>query len=234
MNENVKPSEILTPLCDNLLNLLEFPNTDIEYASDELASRLRDILDRHDAMLRALASWHATEGPGHKEEFDAVGVAARTFLSTPTPQPAPTPQTPTHTDELATLKSRLAEVERENDSLKAVRDTYSLEIRTRTAERNEWKRKHDTLKSRLAEVEAERDRLDSALRQLMAIMHGDGGHYVAVHGLSKAFDDAIALFYKMRQELEKAKPTPFIAPGEDISKQVIATHPPQPGTKEEE
>lgn len=34
-------------------------------------------------------------------------------------------------------------------------------------------------------------------RELMAMMHGDGGHYHAQHGRQKAFDDAVKKYYAL-------------------------------------
>lgn len=34
-------------------------------------------------------------------------------------------------------------------------------------------------------------------RELMAVMHGDGGHYHAQHGAKKAYEDACAKYYRL-------------------------------------
>ena len=40
---------------------------------------------------------------------------------------------------------------------------------------------------------------DSVLLNLLAVIHGDGGHYVARHGLEKAVDDAKKVINKLKQ-----------------------------------
>jgi hypothetical protein len=40
-------------------------------------------------------------------------------------------------------------------------------------------------------------------QELMAMMHGDGGHYLARHGNVKAANDAIAKWYAMLRKVEK-------------------------------
>jgi hypothetical protein len=40
-------------------------------------------------------------------------------------------------------------------------------------------------------------------QELMAMMHGDGGHYLARHGAQKAATDAIAKWYAMLRKVEK-------------------------------
>ena len=49
--------------------------------------------------------------------------------------------------------------------------------------------------------------LESALfRELMALLHRDGGQYLDKHGPTKAYHDAAAVYYVMRAEIEgKAK-----------------------------
>ena len=42
-------------------------------------------------------------------------------------------------------------------------------------------------------------------QEVMAAMHGDGGHYLAEHGPKKAADDAIAKWYAVRRELAEAR-----------------------------
>ena len=53
------------------------------------------------------------------------------------------------------------------------------------------------LRARIAELEA----AVQAGRDLMAIVHGDGGHYREAHGDRKAADDAIAIVIDLRVEL---------------------------------
>jgi hypothetical protein len=42
----------------------------------------------------------------------------------------------------------------------------------------------------------------ATLENLLCIIHRDGGHYIAKHGLQKAFDDALELYYKQRDAME--------------------------------
>jgi hypothetical protein len=41
-------------------------------------------------------------------------------------------------------------------------------------------------------------------REMMALMHGDGGHYLAAHGPKKSADDAIAKYYRLMLQAESA------------------------------
>ena len=41
----------------------------------------------------------------------------------------------------------------------------------------------------------------SQLMDLLAIIHRDGGHYVAEHGLEKAQQDAIKIIYELRETM---------------------------------
>lgn len=38
------------------------------------------------------------------------------------------------------------------------------------------------------------------LGDLLAILHGDGGHYIAIHGYDKAIEDAKDIYYNLRIE----------------------------------
>ena len=40
---------------------------------------------------------------------------------------------------------------------------------------------------------------DSDLFNLLAVIHGDGGHYVARHGLEKAVEDAKQVINRLKQ-----------------------------------
>lgn len=44
--------------------------------------------------------------------------------------------------------------------------------------------------------------MSDAIGELLAVIHGDGGHYRAQHGTDKACLDALSIIYKLR-----AKPT---------------------------
>ena len=37
--------------------------------------------------------------------------------------------------------------------------------------------------------------------ELMAVMHGDGGHYLAKHGAKKAYEDALKNYYQLLQTI---------------------------------
>ena len=45
---------------------------------------------------------------------------------------------------------------------------------------------------------------DSDLFNLLAVIHGDGGHYVARHGLEKAVEDAKQVINRLKQIEDKA------------------------------
>jgi hypothetical protein len=42
----------------------------------------------------------------------------------------------------------------------------------------------------------------SMLRNLLAVIHRDGGHYVEAHGLDKALEDAETVYYELRLQVE--------------------------------
>ena len=54
-------------------------------------------------------------------------------------------------------------------------------------------------------AQAQQAAVDKVLRNLMAVMHRDGGHYVAEHGLLKAIVDAEALWEHPAAELERLR-----------------------------
>ena len=63
-----------------------------------------------------------------------------------------------------------------------------------------------------AKLEEERDTLRKHLNELLAVLHGDGGHYLADHGAKKAVADALEKIYAgsrlrdaLRQQLAKLK-----------------------------
>ena len=59
-----------------------------------------------------------------------------------------------------------------------------------------------------SELIQERDSLQEhsrLLHNLLAICHGDGGHYTAEHGLKKSVEDAIELRNKMIQERDSLR-----------------------------
>jgi hypothetical protein len=39
-------------------------------------------------------------------------------------------------------------------------------------------------------------------KELMSVMHGDGGHYLAIHGASKSCMDAMCKWYDMKAKIE--------------------------------
>lgn len=49
-------------------------------------------------------------------------------------------------------------------------------------------------------------------RELMAMMHGDGGHYHAEHGRQKAFDDAVKKYYRLVASAERAADSAEVTP----------------------
>lgn len=46
---------------------------------------------------------------------------------------------------------------------------------------------------------------EQMLRDLLAVIHRDGGHYTEEHGLQKSFDDAIQRYYDLLQAKEEAE-----------------------------
>ena len=49
------------------------------------------------------------------------------------------------------------------------------------------------------------DEIIFELRNLLAIIHGDGGHYTADVGLEQSVEDAKQVYYKLKQENEGLK-----------------------------
>ena len=45
---------------------------------------------------------------------------------------------------------------------------------------------------------------ENDLRNLLAVIHRDGGHYSSIHGISKACKDAEKKYYAMMELIEKA------------------------------
>jgi len=44
--------------------------------------------------------------------------------------------------------------------------------------------------------------MEATLENLLCVIHRDGGHYIAEHGLQKAFDDALKIHYQQRDAKE--------------------------------
>jgi len=64
------------------------------------------------------------------------------------------------------------------------------EIDRLTAELEEWR-----FTNKVDELERERDKLREHLGNLLAVLHGDGGHYEAEHGTDKSVADALEKYY---------------------------------------
>ncbi len=47
---------------------------------------------------------------------------------------------------------------------------------------------------------------DRTLENMLCIIHGDGGHYIAEHGIDKAYDDALSKYYEYRYKDEAINP----------------------------
>jgi hypothetical protein len=59
--------------------------------------------------------------------------------------------------------------------------------------------------ARAQKAERERAEAERHLGNLLAIIHGDGGHYQGEHGSAKATEDAIARVYEIRAERDAAQ-----------------------------
>jgi FtsZ-binding cell division protein ZapB len=46
---------------------------------------------------------------------------------------------------------------------------------------------------------------NAIVRELLPIIHGDGGHYVGKHGLNKAVEDAIEIVCSLKEEIDELK-----------------------------
>lgn len=59
-----------------------------------------------------------------------------------------------------------------------------------------WKKSSDEHEKALMAI-YEADGEVYLFRNLMALMHGDGGHYFDKHGAKKAYDDAVTKYYEL-------------------------------------
>ena len=91
---------------------------------------------------------------------------------------------------------------------------------------NVWRRENATLKRELADP-TDPESKAWQFQEVMAAMHGDGGHYLAKHGPVKAAGDAIYKWYSLKQELaealellKRAYPFPHCTIGCDVCAQV--------------
>jgi predicted methyltransferase len=72
-------------------------------------------------------------------------------------------------------------------------DRLMSEVDNLTAKVYEQRSEIDALTDQLAEAKEE----SHLFRELMAMMHSDGGHYYAKHGAKKSYDDAVEKYYKL-------------------------------------
>jgi len=101
--------------------------------------------------------------------------------------------------QLAAERERLEAKKLEVD---AAMDCYKAAL---NAMRKDWREMFESTQAAGVELAAERGRRETALqagRDLIAIVHGDGGHYCEAHGDRKAADDAIAIVSKLRVDLD--------------------------------
>jgi len=45
--------------------------------------------------------------------------------------------------------------------------------------------------------------MNATLENILCVIHRDGGHYIAEHGIQKAFDDALEIHYRQRNAEER-------------------------------
>lgn len=57
-----------------------------------------------------------------------------------------------------------------------------------------------TLREELSHMQAERDALRKSVLDLLAVVHGDGGHHTGSVGLQQSFADAERTFYALRTD----------------------------------
>ncbi|MBE3140919.1 MAG: hypothetical protein IMZ53_10080, partial [Thermoplasmata archaeon] len=73
---------------------------------------------------------------------------------------------------------------------------------------NQWKKECEDLKEKLADAGNEIKRLkeeNQSFRNVLAVIHRDGGDYVAEHGHKKASIDARIILAKKDNEIERLK-----------------------------
>jgi hypothetical protein len=63
---------------------------------------------------------------------------------------------------------------------------------------------------------AEHDRLKAALRNLLAVIHRDGGHYTEEHGLAKSIQEAYALWVELREKADELARLTTLRPMSDL------------------
>jgi hypothetical protein len=87
-----------------------------------------------------------------------------------------------------------------------MKDARIAELGTSLAEANEYVAEANKY---VTELKAERDtKLEPAAKwfgEVMAIMHADGGHYLAKHGAEKAALDAVTKYHELHAELERKR-----------------------------
>lgn len=91
----------------------------------------------------------------------------------------------------------------EADALLAEKDAHIADLAARFVQRerdiSDDTRTIAMLEARIAELEPS----DKWLGEVMAMLHGDGGHYVAKHGAEKAALDAVAKYHALLAERDK-------------------------------
>jgi hypothetical protein len=91
----------------------------------------------------------------------------------------------------------------EADALFAEKDAHIADLAARFVQRerdiSDDTRTIAMLEARIAELEPS----DKWLGEVMAMLHGDGGHYVAKHGAEKAALDAVAKYHALLAERDK-------------------------------
>lgn len=65
----------------------------------------------------------------------------------------------------------------------------------------------DAIEAREREARIARYQSDPAhaLQELLAVIHRDGGHYVAAHGIGRAVEDAVSVVYEARRAASEAQ-----------------------------
>jgi len=102
------------------------------------------------------------------------------------------------------------------DGMKEILDIMRPIIEKLVKERDDWKGLTCHYLKRMVKLEFELKQLDDlkakcdAMRELLAVLHRDGGHYVDEHGIKKAVEDAAAMYYAMREVVEVARKFSFV------------------------
>jgi hypothetical protein len=107
-------------------------------------------------------------------------------------------------DEISFLAEHIEEtfilpLQKENEVLNEKNELLNNEVEIQRGSIRQWKEENQLLKKENAELKKNY----GIVHELLPVMHADGGHYVEKHGLEKATEDAINIYYQLRSDKEE-------------------------------